>query len=224
MNFKSKFLLALLTAVSYSYVMVADDRDEEQTYESRRRKVCKCCSLVVSGNGSFGGNVSVTGSITGGSFALSPAAAVGTAGLPGVGGLLAWGEVEKTSAQTTSGFPEVVNMSASGASNNGITPVTGAAGGLLIALPGVYLFEYYTTLSTATLATIDLFNLNTTTEVPNSLVGNGSASIGQISGAVIAVITAPSTTIQLRFVSGGAPAVVANDGTTNSKIRATRIA
>lgn len=237
-----KLSLALLMSVSFAHVSFAQDMDLEESEEffedgteTRGCKRVKCLvvcgnasvggTLSVSGNETVGGNLAVTGAVTGGSFALSPAAAAGTPGVPGIGGMLAWGEVEKTATQTMGATNTVVTMQAAGASNVGVAPIaaSGTGDGLTLALPGIYLFQYYVVSTTVIAdAAIDLYNLTATSVVPNSLVAQGATgAIGVISGFVIAVISAPATTIQLRVAVG---AVVTPATGVGAKLTAIRIA
>lgn len=242
MNFKSKFLLALLTAVSYSYVMVADDRDDEQTYESRRRKVCKCCSLVVSGNGSFGGNLTVsgnetvTGSITAGSFARSPLAASTITGagpgVPGIGGALAWGEVANTTGAAVVGIGPVqmnyASASFSGMQENNTN--VAATSGLTITFAGIYLFQYSASYvagaSATTTVTINLISNLGTSPIPGSQFTTESVNpaltsqVGEVSGFVISYIPAGAL-VQLNTTTGFTTNAAGNVG---AKLTATRIA
>ena len=241
-----KLSLALLMSVSFAHVSFAQDMDLEESEEffedgteTRGCKRVKCLvvcgnasvggTLSVSGNETVGGNLAVSGAVTGASFALSPAAAAGTPAVPGVGGMLAWGEVANNAGQSITAFPTVVQMQIPGASNNGVTPIalTGATDGLTLALPGVYMFQYEATTTNANLFTMALYNSTAAASVPNSLFGNGTTTTNHVNGFVIAVIAAPATTIQLRVESGTNPTTIPAESATvglGAKLTAIRLA
>ena len=200
MKLRSKLLLALLATVSYSYIVIAETREDDQEYESRRRKVCRCCSLIVTGNGSFGGGLTVsgsetvTGSVTAGSFIVSPLAAslvTGAGpGVPGIGGALAWGEVGNTAGTVAVGAGTFFPMNYASASFSGMTEAatsTPATDGLTLTNAGVYFFFYQATQALGTVATIRL--TSTGTPIPNSQVTSlpGAANVSETTGFMISV-------------------------------------
>lgn len=239
MKLQSKFLLALLTVVSFNNFVIANStesdegKDEKEYYESRRRKVCRCCSLIVANNGSFGGNLTVGGSITAGaitgsSFALSPAAAVGTAGLPGVGGALAWGEVGNTTGGVSVTTGNIFPMNYSSASFSGIVETstsTPATDGLRLTNAGIYLIFYQATQVTADIAT----QIRLTADAGASGIANSTvtvttddSSVAQVTGFVITSQPAGAF-IQLQN-SGATTITTPANPNVGAKITAIRIA
>lgn len=251
MKLFAKLSLALLMSLAFNQMSLAErwesveQEDGEEFFEdgtaTRGCKRVKCLvvcgnasvggTLSVSGNETVGGSLSVGGTVTGSAFAVSPAPAVGTPGVPGIGGMLAWGEVSNL-AGGVAVVAGAVPMNTASASFSGVVEGTGlpATSGLTLTNAGIYIFYYsvsYTAdASTTTTVTINLTSSLGTNPIPNSQYTTSNvnpASTSQVvqsSGFVIASMPAGAF-VQLNTTTGFTTNTLGNVG---AKLMAIRIA
>jgi hypothetical protein len=232
-NLKSKVLLLALLLVPCSQIFSDDladfDVDEQGLpldEATRSRHVKKWLrirnNLTVGGNETVGGSLMVDGGLTTNSITISPAVAVGTPGVPGVGGMLAWGEVSSTAVITAVTGPLAMNNV--GSSFFGIIPAAtsvGATSGLTLTNAGVYIFQYSASNTGPAATTINLISSLGTSPIPFSqFTAPANATGGEASGFVIVAMPAGAF-VQLNAVTA------VTDATTgafiNAKLSAMRI-
>jgi hypothetical protein len=219
-NLKSKVLLLALLLVPCSQIFSDDladfDVDEQGLpldEATRSRHVKKWLrirnNLTVGGNETVGGSLTVDGGLTTNSITISPATAVGTPGVAGIGGLLAWGEVGAVAGTTppvaTQNFTfSYASSTANPAAMFGMTPTLTpmATAGLTLTNAGVYLIQYQASNATeqTTVTTIQL--LSNTVAIPNSEISliPGTTTAVELNGFIICYQPAGAL-IQLQLVA-----------------------
>lgn len=193
-------------------------------------------NLSVGGNETVGGDLTVTGSICGSAVVLCPAAAAGTVGVPGIGGVLAYGEVGSVVGDTGASVTIAAGSAAPATFSyagplSGITAHTtsGTIDGLVLGSAGTYLFQY----EVSNLTEVAVFNneialTSNGTQIPNSKFGTigvvgTELSTGQINGFILS--NQPAGAL-IQLVNPGLSVVTTGTetGTVNAKITALRVA
>ncbi|MFI5332991.1 MAG: hypothetical protein ACHQVS_02730 [Candidatus Babeliales bacterium] len=219
MNLKITLLLTTCMAISCAHVIAEEPSDDTTTEETTRRKKClKARNLKICNNAFIGGT------LTAGSFALSPAAAVGTVGVPGLGGDLAYGAVGNTGAQT------VANGAA--LTFNLLTTVPGAgvlqtSSGITVESAGIYKVVALIAGEATGAGQTFVFQLqNDGVAIPNATIAsNTSGSAGVLNVLGFGIISLPAnSSLTLVNVSGSSVPLFASGSAANAVFTVERIA
>ncbi len=180
--------------------------------------------LSVLGAAAIGGNLNVTGTVIAGDYALSPAPAAGTPGIPGLGGDLAYGYVASDAANSIGNaalVPFAINQILSGitiASNTTMTVTNAGIYKIQFLVRGInagtntnpLIFSIYNVTSSTALATF---------ESTNPVTAGQTATVG---GTFVTILSAGQ---EIAIVNGSAADVaLANDGNVNGFFLVERIA
>lgn len=225
MNPKIKLLLATFTIASCTQTLtealdteVLSGSDDASIEVTRTKKCLKARNLKICNK------ATIAGALTAGSITLSPTPSIGTVGVPGLGGDLAYGAVGNTGAQTiANGAPISFNL---------LTTVPGSgvlqtSSGLTVSNAGIYKIQAIIAgQATAAGQTFVFYLENNGAPVPNAAnASNTSASAGVLIVNGFGIISLPANSSLSLVNVSGFPVTLFSSGTAaNAILTAERIA
>lgn len=230
MNSKIKLLLAAFAVVTCAQVFAADCADN--TYDTRGKKCLKANNLYICNN------ATVVGSITASSYSDS-AYTVGTPGVPGIGGDLAYGAAYDTSGTTFIGNLAYIPFNNVSSLTSGV--ILPASGGTTFTIvnTGFYRITYSVTIKPGAASvypisipfTCQVVNVNTGSPLNGSIFSGtyfedstGHHSIpAQINGTFLTVLGAGEQ-IAIQNISGGSIDLYTTSGSNDASLVIERVA